>query len=134
NGEVSPRRPRPIGRPGVNALAFAAIGLALCRPLPKVCPMRGSVAVENLGNDYGHDEQRLTVLSDVHFTIDPGEFVAITGPSGSWKSTLLALLAGLDRPSRGHVAIDGTRLNDLSEDELSALRGATIGFVFQNFQ
>ena len=96
--------------------------------------MRGSVAVENLGKDYGQDEQRLTVLSDVHFTIDPGEFVAITGPSGSGKSTLLALLAGLDRPSRGHVAIDGTRLNDLSEDELSALRGATIGFVFQNFQ
>jgi len=96
--------------------------------------MRGHVEVKGLGRDYGEGERRLTVLDGVDFAIQSGEFVDITGPSGSGKGTLLALIAGLDRPSRGRVAIDGVNISDMSEDALSAFRGRHIGFVFQNFQ
>lgn len=77
--------------------------------------------------------QTLTVLDSIELTIDAGEFVAIVGPSGSGKSTLLGLLAGLDRPSQGSVLLDGTTLEDRSEDELARLRRVKVGFVFQSF-
>jgi putative ABC transport system ATP-binding protein len=76
----------------------------------------------------------LTVLQDVDLTIAAGESVAILGPSGSGKSTLLALVAGLDRPTSGEVLLDGSPIQDLSEDELALLRRHQIGFVFQSFQ
>jgi putative ABC transport system ATP-binding protein len=96
--------------------------------------MSGRIEVRGLGRDYRDGKQSLTVLDDVNLVIEARQFVAITGPSGSGKSTLLGLMAGLDRPSRGSVSIDGTRITDLSEDELSAFRGRHIGFVFQTFQ
>lgn len=96
--------------------------------------MSGSIAVRGLGRDYRDGKHVLTVLDDVHLTIEPHEFVAITGPSGSGKSTLLGLMAGLDRPSRGSVEIDGKVITSLGEDALSAFRGRHIGFVFQSFQ
>jgi putative ABC transport system ATP-binding protein len=76
----------------------------------------------------------LTVLQDVDLTIAAGESVAILGPSGSGKSTLLALVAGLDRPTSGEVLLDGSPIQDLSEDELALLRRHQIGFVFQSYQ
>ena len=78
--------------------------------------------------------RELTILDSVDLAIDPGECVAILGPSGSGKSTMLALMAGLDRPSSGEVLIDGTPIQDLSEDALALLRRRTIGFVFQSYQ
>lgn len=90
--------------------------------------------VESLGRDYKQGEGRLTVLDDFDLEVEAGEFVAITGPSGSGKSTLLGLLAGLDRPSRGRIFLEGVELTALPEDELSALRGRRMGFVFQSFQ
>jgi putative ABC transport system ATP-binding protein len=79
-------------------------------------------------------DHELTVLAGVDLAIAPGEFCAILGPSGSGKSTLLGLLAGLDRPTSGEVRLDGERIDDKSEDQLSLLRRAKVGFVFQSFQ
>lgn len=76
----------------------------------------------------------LVVLDGIDLAVAPGEFCAILGPSGSGKSTLLGLLAGLDRPTAGQVKLDGERIDDKSEDQLSLLRRAKVGFVFQSFQ
>jgi putative ABC transport system ATP-binding protein len=79
-------------------------------------------------------DSTITVVEDVDLTIAEGEAVAIVGPSGSGKSSLLALIAGLDRPSSGEIVLNGRAIQDLSEDELALLRRASIGFVFQSFQ
>jgi len=78
--------------------------------------------------------RELTILEDVGFTIHAGEAVAIVGASGSGKSTLIGLLAGLDLPSSGEVVLAGQALKGLDEDGRARLRGARVGFVFQNFQ
>ncbi len=70
-------------------------------------------------------------LSSVDCEITTGEWVSIVGPSGSGKSTLLNILGGLDRPTAGVVAINGTDINSLAEDALARFRRETIGFVFQ---
>jgi putative ABC transport system ATP-binding protein len=74
------------------------------------------------------------ILKGINFTVGRGEFVAIMGASGSGKSTLLGLLAGLDDPTTGDVALNGTVISKLAEDQLAQLRGRTIGFVFQSYQ
>ena len=79
----------------------------------------------------GHE---LPVLKSITLDVPDGSFVAILGPSGGGKSTLLGLLAGLDRPTTGRVWLDGVELGSLSEDERARLRGQKVGFVFQSFQ
>ncbi|ATE62545.1 ABC transporter ATP-binding protein [Thauera sinica] len=76
----------------------------------------------------------LHILQDVQFAVRAGESVAIVGASGSGKSTLLGLLAGLDVPDGGTVRLAGSDLFALDEDARAALRGESIGFVFQSFQ
>ncbi|MCI1016579.1 ABC transporter ATP-binding protein [Herbaspirillum sp. C7C2] len=77
---------------------------------------------------------RLTILSDIDFTVAAGTTVAIVGASGSGKSTLLGLLAGLDTPSEGSVRLDGEDIYALDEDGRALLRKRKLGFVFQSFQ
>jgi putative ABC transport system ATP-binding protein len=72
-------------------------------------------------------------LRDVSLTIERGELVGIVGPSGSGKSTMLHLIGALDLPTTGSVIIAGQDLARLSDRRLSALRGRTVGFVFQQF-
>ena len=72
-------------------------------------------------------------LRGVSLRVDPGEYMAIVGPSGSGKSTLLQLLGGIDIPSSGTVEILGTRLDRLSDRELTRLRLTRLGFIFQRF-
>jgi putative ABC transport system ATP-binding protein len=91
------------------------------------------IQTEKLTKVYGHGETAVIALDHVSMTVNPGEFVAVMGPSGCGKSTLLHLLGGLDRPTEGHVDIDGQSLASLSDDALSRLRRRKIGFVFQFF-
>ncbi|MBI4550914.1 MAG: ATP-binding cassette domain-containing protein [Candidatus Latescibacteria bacterium] len=74
---------------------------------------------------------RLDVLTGIDFAITQGEIVAILGASGVGKSTLLHLLGGLDRPTRGRVLIDSTDIFALPDDQIAAVRNRTLGFVFQ---
>jgi lipoprotein-releasing system ATP-binding protein len=73
----------------------------------------------------------VTLVREIDVAIMPGEFVAITGPSGSGKSSLLYLLGLLDQPSEGRILVHGQDTSGLEGDELAALRLARIGFVFQ---
>jgi putative ABC transport system ATP-binding protein len=73
-------------------------------------------------------------LRDVSLAIERGEMLAIVGPSGSGKSTLLNIMGTLDRPTSGTVEIDGHDVTRLSDRRLSAVRGRSLGFVFQQFQ
>ena len=75
----------------------------------------------------------VSALRGVTLSIDKGEMVSIVGPSGSGKSTLLNLIGGLDRPTAGEVRVDGKALGGLSDDQLTAVRRDTIGFIFQFF-
>ena len=76
---------------------------------------------------------RVQALSDVGFTVEQGEYVAIMGESGSGKTTLLNILAALDRPTSGSVLLDGTDLSTVKESGLAAFRRDNLGFVFQDF-
>ena len=77
--------------------------------------------------------KRVSALNDVNLEIPQGELVSIVGPSGSGKSTLLNLIGGLDRPTAGHITLDGQPLDGLSDDGLTAIRRDKIGFIFQFF-
>jgi putative ABC transport system ATP-binding protein len=93
-----------------------------------------AIRVTKLGKRVRLPDSELQILSGVSFELARGQTAAIVGASGSGKSTLLALMAGLDIPSEGGVDILGTALNSLDEDGRARLRGASVGFVFQNFQ
>jgi putative ABC transport system ATP-binding protein len=77
--------------------------------------------------------EMLTILHPLDLTIPDGQFVAVVGPSGSGKSTLLGLIAGLDAPTSGEIKIDRRDITKMNEDDLAALRGEKLGFVFQSF-
>ena len=74
-----------------------------------------------------------TVLAGVSLDLGQGEYIAVMGESGIGKSTLLNLIAGLDRPDAGNVSLDGTDLTALDDDALTVLRRQYMGFVFQAF-
>ena len=92
------------------------------------------IALRGVGKTYAGAAGPFHALTDVDVEIGRGEFVAIVGQSGSGKSTMLNLLAGIDRPSSGEVVIDGVAVHGLSERALSAWRGSAVGIVFQFFQ
>jgi putative ABC transport system ATP-binding protein len=75
----------------------------------------------------------VVALRDVTVSVGAGEFVAVTGPSGSGKSTLLAVAGTLERPTSGSVLVAGQTIDARSDAELSGVRSATVGFVFQQF-
>ncbi len=79
-------------------------------------------------------EGDLCILDDVDFEAAAGESVAVVGASGSGKTTMLGILAGLDLPSAGDVWLDGEEITALSEEQRARVRGRCIGFVFQTFQ
>ena len=91
------------------------------------------VSAQGLARRYGSGDTAVDALRGVSLDVTKGELVAVMGPSGSGKSTLMHLLAGLDQPSDGTVAIAGHDITTMSDTELTKLRRAHIGFVFQFF-
>jgi putative ABC transport system ATP-binding protein len=75
----------------------------------------------------------VAALRGVDLVIPDGEWLAIQGPTGQGKSTLLQLLGGLDRPTAGHLAVDGNDLGRMREARITKLRAGSIGFIFQSF-
>jgi len=84
-----------------------------------------------LRKSYASGNDRIDVLKGVTLSLSKGEIIAVVGPSGVGKSTLLHLLGALDRPDSGRIVVDGVDVLSLSEDELSAFRNRKFGFVFQ---
>jgi putative ABC transport system ATP-binding protein len=99
-------------------------------------PNEGSetiVSARDLTRRYGSGDTAVDALRGVSLDVRAGELVAVMGPSGSGKSTLMHLLAGLDQPTQGTVEIAGNDITTMSDTELTKLRRAHIGFVFQFF-
>lgn len=92
------------------------------------------VEIRNIQKDYEVGGGSISVLKDLSFAVDSGEFVAITGPSGNGKSTLLNMITGIDHPTRGEVLVNGSPVHQMSENQLARWRGENIGIIFQFFQ
>jgi putative ABC transport system ATP-binding protein len=91
------------------------------------------ISCRDLTKVYKMGDQEVRALDGVTLDIHAGEFVAIMGPSGSGKSSLMNLIGALDRPTSGEMWINGKALSEMSRDELADLRNETLGFVFQQF-
>jgi putative ABC transport system ATP-binding protein len=104
-------------------------------PLPLVATVAPPplLSLHGVSKIYGEDQAVVRALDYVDLQIAQGEFVAITGSSGSGKSTTLSILGCLELPSEGEYRIEGVPVQDLSADVLAALRNSRFGFIFQTF-
>jgi putative ABC transport system ATP-binding protein len=95
---------------------------------------RSELAVEtiDLVKTYRLGNIQVEAVRGVNLSIRKGEFVSIVGPSGSGKSTLLNMIGALDKPTSGHIFIDGVEISKLSEGKIAELRNRKIGFIFQS--
>ena len=92
------------------------------------------VEVKNVIKSFPVGDTEITILKGVSLTVQPGEFVAIVGPSGNGKSTLLNMITGIDRPSSGEVYVTGQPLHTMTENQMAIWRGEHLGIIFQFFQ
>ena len=95
--------------------------------------MKKIIEVKNLYKLYKLGDSAVRALNGVSLEIYEGEFCAIVGTSGSGKSTMLNMLAGLEKPTKGEVIIDGQHIENLKEDQLVRFRREKVGFIFQSF-
>src|SRR5437660_3917926 len=91
------------------------------------------IGVRNLVKTYVVGEVEVKALRGVSLDVQPGEFLAVTGTSGSGKSTFMHIVGCLDRPTSGQYFLDGQDVSRMSKDALAAVRNKKIGFVFQGF-
>src|SRR5205807_3909856 len=106
------------------------------RPPPDMLDLLGQpvgLRTDNARRVFRSGDVEVVALDGVSIEVAPGEFVAITGPSGGGKSTLLALLGGLDRPSTGRVYAAGAALDQISRTQMDDYRLQRTGIVFQTF-
>ncbi len=89
--------------------------------------------LEKVSKMYGKDELIVKALDNVNLEIYKGDYLAVMGASGSGKSTAMNIIGCLDRPSQGVYKLNGTPIENLSDDELAELRNQKLGFVFQQF-
>ena len=100
--------------------------------LARAITLGGVLSIRQLAKTYSGPRQR-TVLAGIDLELAAGDYVAVMGESGVGKSTLLNLIAGLDRADAGSIAVDGVEITKLDDDALTALRRERMGFVFQAF-
>ncbi len=91
------------------------------------------LSLKNIHKSYSQGSSTLSILKDLKLEVNQGEIVAITGQSGAGKSSLLAIMSGIDRPDSGQIIVGTTHLSSLNENELTQFRGKNIGIVFQQF-
>jgi putative ABC transport system ATP-binding protein len=102
--------------------------------------MQGSENIEeiihlmDIQKSYDVGGNLVPVLKGLDLSVMPGEFVAITGPSGNGKSTLLNMITGIDRPTQGEVIVNGSPVHTMNENQLATWRGENVGIIFQFFQ
>ena len=95
-------------------------------PPPALCLQDVSLTLKSLAGP-------VDILNGVSLTVAPGETVALTGPSGSGKSSLLMVAAGLEKASAGRITVAGTDITKMGEDRLAKFRLGRVGVVFQSF-
>ena len=95
--------------------------------------MHPLIKLSKVTKNFHQGNQRIEVLNDINLTVNNGEKIAILGQSGTGKSTMLSLMAGLDLPDLGTIQIDNQNLATLNQNELSQFRSKNIGIVFQQF-
>lgn len=95
--------------------------------------MKPVIQIESLKKQYQIGDQEIQALRGVSLTIEEGDFVAIMGPSGSGKSSMMNVIGCLDKPTSGEFYLDGFPVSEAHDDELAEIRNQKIGFVFQNF-
>jgi putative ABC transport system ATP-binding protein len=89
--------------------------------------------IKKVSKIYGEGDTRVAALNGVSLEVNKGDFIAIMGPSGSGKSTLLNIIGGLERLSGGEVILEGSRIDDLDENEMVSIRRQKIAYVFQQY-
>ncbi|MBO4290114.1 MAG: ABC transporter ATP-binding protein, partial [Lachnospiraceae bacterium] len=89
------------------------------------------VRIEQLTKIYGAGENEVRALDNVSFSIEKGEFLAVIGPSGSGKSTLLHALGGVDRPTSGHIFLNGQDVYAQNDEQLAIFRRREVGLIYQ---
>ena len=92
------------------------------------------IKIKDIEKTYQVGDSQVQVLKNLDFAVEAGEFVAITGPSGNGKSTLLNMITGIDRPTSGSVLVNGCPVHEMSENQLATWRGENVGIIFQFFQ
>jgi putative ABC transport system ATP-binding protein len=92
------------------------------------------IQIKNVFKNFSLGEKDIPVLKGISLDVERGEFLAIVGPSGNGKSTLLNMITGIDRPTSGEVMVLGEKIQTMSEEALAIFRGKNVGIVFQFFQ
>jgi len=91
------------------------------------------IKLENVNKVYRTERVETLALENINLDVASGEFVSVMGPSGCGKSTLLNLIGLLDAPTKGHLALDNTKINGAGDGKLARFRNEKLGFVFQSF-
>ncbi|HEY9060859.1 MAG TPA: ABC transporter ATP-binding protein [Pseudobacteroides sp.] len=95
--------------------------------------MQYAIEVSNVTKEINNDGSKFTVLNDISFQVQKGEYISIMGRSGSGKSTLLGILGGLDNVTKGIVKLNGKDISKMDENNLTDFRNENIGIIFQSF-
>ena len=95
--------------------------------------MEHIITLKNIKRTYDLGAIKVPAVQGISLDIEKGKFASFVGPSGCGKTTTLNIIGCIDSPTEGDVIIDGNAINTMSDNELTAFRGSTIGFIFQNF-